>query len=320
MIATELTTIWTSEWFFFTDLVEHLVKVASLENKSLTSGSSNISQENKVLPTKRKSNIITSSSKPITSHKNDQRTTCQVIKPHESTLWEREEYTVRYILEESKANLLLRMIVDFKKYQYDVMKGIAFIPQISLYDETTLCSKMRVFEESTTLLLKYCLMAVEVVQTFDIALLAQHASDVLDFVLSNDYVFPDDPALLMSQQELRVVQCMNMVLISAERLNEESIASKFLEKHLPLKVTHFLSKGMNKVSESVYFELSWFISLMLDLEYVRTNKDLVFSTDEDKKHLVSLFNPIIKPLLTDYEKKKALRSLVDIINRFGMNN
>jgi len=164
------------------------------------------------------------------------------------------------------------------------------------------------------------LMAVEVVQTFDIALLAQHASDVLDFVLSNDYVFPDDPALLMSQQELRVVQCMNMVLISAERLNEESIASKFLEKHLPLKVTHYLSKGMNKVSESVYFELSWFISLMLDLEYVRTNKELVFSTDEDKKHVVSLYNPIIKPLLTDYEKKKALRSLVDIINRFGMNN
>lgn len=39
----------------------------------------------------------------------------------EGSLWERDELCVRYIIEEGKLNMLLRMMNDFKNFQYKIL-------------------------------------------------------------------------------------------------------------------------------------------------------------------------------------------------------
>ncbi len=323
-------------WLEFTNLIESLAKVASLEHKMFMDDhesqgtddtASSHSQASTI--TRKKSNIITSrsgnsaskvksssaSSNGVASASKDRSSHgSHIVRVHQSTLWEREEYTVRYILEESKANLLLRMISDYKKFQYSVEKGGTVITS-PLLDPLSLQTRMYIFEQSASRLLKYCLMAVEVIQTFDIAGLIQHASDVIDFAISDFFEVQNE---MEGVQEYSVIQYLNLILMCAERLNEEGMVNRIVEHDLPIKVTKLLAKYHGKCKESIRFELARCISLILDLDHIRGNPDSVFVADEDKKLLISLHQSTIKPLLTNYERKKALRALVDTIHRYSI--
>lgn len=39
------------------------------------------------------------------------------------SLWEREEHTVKYLVEEGKVSTLVRLLYDVKQKQYDIAKG-----------------------------------------------------------------------------------------------------------------------------------------------------------------------------------------------------
>lgn len=289
-----------------------------MEFKSVFSIPSNVAS-NPTINKKKKSNIVSCASHKIVSPSlpsasSNMRRHIQVGS--KGTLWEREEYTVRFFLEESKVNMLLRFLVEFKKEQKKLIDGTVItsdVAKLLQLDEHMLDSKMRCFEESLGILLKHCLMAVEVLQTLDINQLIEYASDVINLALSEQFIVPDPESFSKSQEFLAIIY-LGRLGEEAEHLQEEGICRKLAESNVLGKIIEFLGKFQTNLDTEDLFDASKSVSSILNLEYFHSNRDTVFS-DDQKKILTSLYDSVFKTLLTDYESKKALRALVDTVNR-----
>ena len=106
----------------------------------------------------------------------------------DSTLWEGEELTVRYMLEEGKLNLCLRLMEEYKRGQAaeqakgaaayeDFLKGVAAACECQ--DVALLKARLLVFEHNLGVLLRCALEHIEAVQTTDLPLLVSHCAAVL---------------------------------------------------------------------------------------------------------------------------------------------
>jgi hypothetical protein len=106
-----------------------------------------------------------------------------------TTLWERDELAVRFLLEEGKLNLCLRLLSDYQQFAQrsgldDIIRGaVIFDPkaQGEALSETAIRSALYDFEFYMGLLLSCALRAPEAVQTLDIALLVEHVSRVFKY-------------------------------------------------------------------------------------------------------------------------------------------
>merc|ERR1712050_489640 len=103
------------------------------------------------------------------------------------TLWDQEahENAIRILVEEAKVNLCLRMMNDYKKWQYDLQKKdatIAYAIKQYEYNHGQLEHKCLQFEESLGVLLDRAFAHVETLQLMDIPLLIEHCVLVLTHV------------------------------------------------------------------------------------------------------------------------------------------
>lgn len=107
------------------------------------------------------------------------------------TLWERNELIVRYMLEEGKLNLCLRLLIDFKTMQRNeqfadaLQNAKAKEPEATFDDLATIKIKAAMFEQGLGTLLSCSLGSIESLQTLDIPALIVHISDCLKFSLSH---------------------------------------------------------------------------------------------------------------------------------------
>jgi hypothetical protein len=310
------------EWLHSCDILENVSKIAVMEHRSAnaspnTSSSSILSSTSDFK--KKKSNIITSpSSKQPSSTGVPVYVNKSSVTSGKGTLWEREEYCVRYILEESKANMLLRLLTDFKQAQKQVREGVLKASDIAhklQLDENALLSKMRVYEESVGVLLKHCYMSIEVLQTTDLNHLIDHIALVVDNALGDKFIAPSDKDILVRSQEILAFEYLRLLSEDIENLNEQSISSRISEKGILLKGIRFLDKFYSHIYPADAFIVARALSIVLDLEYFQTNREKELGTEQDKKLLISLYDKCIKDMLTNYETKKALRGIVDTINR-----
>eukprot|EP00966_Prymnesium_polylepis_P007470 171624-Prymnesium_polylepis.1 len=106
-------------------------------------------------------------------------------KVSEQTLWEGEQLTVRFLLEEGKLNLCVRLMHEFKDWcakKGGLAKREEWLAECAPAAELTaanLKQKAESFEHSLGALLRCSLDHVEAVQTTDLSELTSHVHDVL---------------------------------------------------------------------------------------------------------------------------------------------
>ena len=105
-------------------------------------------------------------------------------KREESTLWEGDELTVRFLLEEGKLNLCLRLLHEVKS-ETAARAGDAAWLTLGAHaaglsgGADALGAKLGTFEQSMGALMRCAFEHVEAVQTTDLAELFVHVSEVL---------------------------------------------------------------------------------------------------------------------------------------------
>lgn len=114
-----------------TDEIENLSKIAAMEHQAdqinLTSNQlDNMANSSTTFTPKKKtgSSLVISSLRPsqkMNIHSVNQDTIMK-SKP-KGTLWDREEYCVRYIVEETKLSVLVHYMSDFKEIQKQITDG-----------------------------------------------------------------------------------------------------------------------------------------------------------------------------------------------------
>jgi len=240
----------------------------------------------------------------------------------DSTLWEGEELTVRFMLEEGKLNLCLRLMEEYKRAQAaEQAKGTAaysdFLSRVAAceaQEAEPLKARLLLFEQSLGMLLRCALDRVEAVQTTDLPLLVTHCAAVLA------HCSKVPPTELYGwewdrSQEAAVLRYLACVMVRVERLGEEKIMPLLKQGELlPLVVAHLHTHSVPLKDECGAG--AYFLALAMDTEDFATYKS-TFLPAVSKAQLKD-FKPLFLAALTaDAEGRRKFRPLLDEVAKAG---
>lgn len=236
-------------------------------------------------------------------------------KKKEGSLWERDEFTVRFIIEEGKLNFLLRSLTSFKTLQYSIREGKVDLEQHSKalkMDINMLNSKLTKYEQSLGLLLECCFGSIEALQILDLHELWSLVSGVLEQALNPNFQ-PIQNEDFLTLQEVLVFHYVKLVAQSIEKLDEESIIKSILDKdivNLMCKVLEKIHPLLSTEEQNIACDA---LSGIMETERFQTCRDECFPTVEDKIRLVTLHELFIDKLIVNYERKKQLRDRKSVV-------
>mmetsp|Transcript_25125 Transcript_25125/g.43370 ORF Transcript_25125/g.43370 Transcript_25125/m.43370 type:complete len:320 (+) Transcript_25125:88-1047(+) len=244
-------------------------------------------------------------------------------KGDEGTLWEREELTVRFLLEEGKLNMCLRLLNDFKLAFRNSATKRSLIQKAS--EELNLKpeeveAKVDAFEQNMGVLIHCALKSVESLQTVDIPLLIKHSGEVLAIVAEDPEIMNGKTGLALERcQETLVLQYLLSLGRKLESLSSEDRAMELLEEYGVLTALvafihrHYaLYKGMGDILPN----LAEFLALVFDTEHFQTHRDRIFSNDTQRMQACDLRAAFIDDMLVDVQARKKLQPLLDTLNVF----
>ncbi|EKX39520.1 hypothetical protein GUITHDRAFT_154440 [Guillardia theta CCMP2712] len=236
-----------------------------------------------------------------------------------TTLWERNELIVRYILEEGKLNLTLRLLVDFKDLQRQeqfankLSAAKQAEPNASFDDLSTIKIKAALFEQTLGVLILCSITSIEALQVIDFPLFIEHIAKTLEFALMHPEMVrsPDS----YRRQEVLAVSYIFHILQAMDQLQEDRIMEVMQEKKV------FPSLVRNIATYHTYYQTNvkkhsvMAVSSFVNTEAFKTNPKAFLQDDETKSLIVSLEESLIKEHFSDYSKKKLIRPLLDFILR-----
>jgi len=228
----------------------------------------------------------------------------------DSTLWEGDELTVRFLLEEGKLNLCLRLMADFKAAARQPITG-AMVLECEVHDEAALKARMLVFEQSLGTLLRCAFEHVEAVQTTDLPLLFGHCSQVMQWTLESD-----EAVSLDRTQEALVGHYLNSCMGRVEELGEGRLVPLILQHNLVPHTVALLSRFAKDLTEAGQLAASGFLAHTFDSETF-PGRRAEFIPPETAA-LLKGFRPLYLARLTEAtEVKRKLRPLLDAVVRAG---
>eukprot|EP00995_Heteronema_vittatum_P007629 NODE_277_length_1548_cov_292.615077_g201_i0.p1 GENE.NODE_277_length_1548_cov_292.615077_g201_i0~~NODE_277_length_1548_cov_292.615077_g201_i0.p1 ORF type:complete len:317 (+),score=127.48 NODE_277_length_1548_cov_292.615077_g201_i0:50-952(+) len=226
------------------------------------------------------------------------------------TLWDREELCVRYIVEEGKTNLLLRMLVDLKAQEY---KGLPdSIPAAE-------SARTKTYEIHLGMLFRMLLSAVEVLKTADTAAVADHIAVVLTHATQPDFALPSvsDCHCL---QEVLVVEYLFLIASHLDESSEGPFMTAFSDKGIfDLICTHY-QKFKDDISipdfQRKYYAL--FFAHVMETEAFATHKNTMLANPTTKETIIQLEERAKALGAADAKTKTALRPLLDQIAKLKL--
>jgi len=241
----------------------------------------------------------------------------------DSTLWEGDELTVRFMLEEGKLNLCLRLMHDYcrQRYSNSTMAGgeqykswlkttatqLAKAAPESKLDVEAVEGRIFTFEQGMGVLLRCAFEHVEAVQTTDIPELIEHACEVLSAcsgAAGGTLTFErTQPALL-----LRYLSSI-MLRVQEEKISEDKVMPLMLEMRIiPLVVAHLCTHRASFKPEDLSAGLN-FLARSFETEAV-CDQPRDFLPSESKQEL-KCFEDVLKQMSA--EERRNLRPLLDAI-------
>eukprot|EP00971_Amphidinium_carterae_P015398 304023-Amphidinium_carterae.2 len=233
----------------------------------------------------------------------------------EGTLWDQEahENAIRILVEEAKVNLCLRMMNDYKKWQYDSAASRSTIQdalQTYDYNQTQLEQKCQQFEEYLGLLLWRSFMHVETLQLMDIPLLVEHVVMVLDEASASGF----DHSGKAKMQEHVILHYFSSLMKHAEALSNSELLAKAKERLLVQKVVNFLLSTTPKecFAPDIVNSVAEGFAALADNEDFRTTWQDFLPTMPERATFMELEEKLVKPILEESpSRKRDLRPLTD---------
>lgn len=241
-------------------------------------------------------------------------------KDSEGTLWDQEQHenAIRILVEEAKVNLCLRMMHDFKKWQYDpAEKRATYHEAMQAYDysEVQLDQKCQQFEESLGMLLWRAFVHVETLQLMDIPLLIEHCALVLEACRRPGF----EPVRNLKMQETIVLYYFSSLMKHAEALNNGELLAKSREHRLVHFASEHVLSRVEVYPPDMIFAIAEGFSALADNEDFRSQWEQFFldadgkPDPEAKAGFLQLEAKVVAVALKEApERKRVLRPLLDL--------
>lgn len=238
-------------------------------------------------------------------------------KADPGTLWDRDELTVRFLLEEGKLNLCLRLMTEYSQFTRTPTYSTT-VQQVSTemsVDKKVIENRLESFEHSMGMLLSCAFKSVESLQTIDMPLLLEHVKDVLQAFNTRD----DQPTGdLEKRQESLVISYINSIFRYLEELPEDRIMELVEEHDIVGLLVDVLSKHGTTYSRRVVEVTCATLSLAMDSEAYKTHKERYVGSEERKLALIKVREQFLAELEKDYESRRRFTALLRQIDSFAM--
>jgi len=250
--------------------------------------------------------------------------TCGRNQDSDGTLWDQEvhENAIRILVEEAKVNLCLRMMTDYKRWQYKPAEKARTIEEArQRMGDTQLEQKCLMFEECMGHLLMKAFQHKETLQLMDIPMLIDHCC--LVFSRASEVAKPVDPSASKTQ-EILVLHYFTSLMKHAEELNNGELLAKARETNLIFLAAHHIIDDTYASLLDLSLIASEGFAAMADNEDFKTNWPTFFmdetgvTIDSEKKNLfvVHLSQRVVEPVLSRFpDKRKDLRPLLDLFRQ-----
>jgi len=236
-----------------------------------------------------------------------------------ATLWERNELTIRYLLEEGKLNLCLRLMIDFKDMQRKEQFAAALTtakaeePGHVFDDLPTIKVKAALYEQCLGLLLSCAFSNVESLQTLDMPALFEHMSRTLTFSLSHPEMVKSPDA--DRRQEVLTLHYIAEIFAKIEGLQEDRIMDLIQEHNITSLIIENMTIYFQEYSKPTRQQACLALSGIMGSEAFKSAPDTYLTTKEDKQKLVNLDGTVFKEQFPDYGSKKLVRPLLDAASK-----
>mmetsp|Transcript_95643 Transcript_95643/g.309824 ORF Transcript_95643/g.309824 Transcript_95643/m.309824 type:complete len:326 (-) Transcript_95643:120-1097(-) len=237
------------------------------------------------------------------------------------TLWDQEahENAIRILVEEAKVNLCLRMMNDFKVWQYnptDMKQSVENCMKTYDLSQVNIEQKCRQFEEYLGQLLWRAFAHVETLQLMDIPLLIDHCGLVLQHVDATRAAGLECSSSKL-EQEVLVMYYVSSLFKHAEALNNGELLAKAREvRLLPLVISHMSRHAAAEYPERISVEVAAGLAALADNEDFQTDWRSFFEGPEQMAAFLALQESFVAPIISaDPDKRRALRPLLDLFNK-----
>ena len=238
------------------------------------------------------------------------------------SLWDREDLCIRFILEEGKLNMLIRMLYDTKALYRKCKKEPDHLMHLveksgSPMDLTSVEGKLQVLEGSVGTILKVAFENDEVLQTCDMPLLVQHVAEVLQFCVDEEEELEASQELSTSQESM-VFHYLKDLAEHLHILDEERVFDLLVEHRIIPIVTSFLHVYHNVLSLDTRYAAALFFAQLCSAELFKGYQKQLFPEKEDSTRFLDLKDPLFGSFLADSTLRKQLRPLADFLTRLKM--
>lgn len=240
----------------------------------------------------------------------------------DATIWETQENFVRFIVEDGKLNVIMRAMIEYKKYRLASMNTP---DEIEINERISLCND---FENSLGKVLYHCWSHVEVVQTTELLPLVEYIAATLRDALSTEEALAKliaDP-MLAQKQEVMCLLYVGRVLQHIEALREERIMPLLRKAEVFPKMVVFLLRVHSYLPQNVVKLSINALSMWVETEDYSTYTSAYLGTDSsasltavDTLHeLLELRTQIAAPLLKSLprDQRMQVKPLVDAIDKY----
>ncbi len=266
-----------------------------------------------------------------------------------TTLWDRDELAVRFLLEEGKLNLCLRLLSEYQEFVQrprldDVIRDATITDpkgQGSAMSESAIRSTLDDFEFYMGLLLSCALRAPEAVQTMDISLLVGHIASVFKHGIFS-------PSLLsapdISRKQLSVCFLYLRELFKYADEHSGDRIMQLIQQHEVGNCMVTVLNGAVSWPKNILAVACSCLSALMSTEQYCTHPERYISSDCEKIILrlrssvvTAIFSTYLNSLplalflfllaetnliysLRSYELKKTIRPLLDNIDKFELKH
>eukprot|EP01033_Poteriospumella_lacustris_P009517 gene9517-6820_t len=236
----------------------------------------------------------------------------------DATLWETEEQALRFLLEDGKLNLCVRILIEFKVAQIESRRDNRG-PMIDYFRE---CDK---FEKGLGVILRNAWQHVEVQQTTDVHAVVEHIGGVLaanlqQSALVHDLLRNND---IYQRQEMLVFQYLHDLLKNVEEIRESRLMPIVRENRIFMKTIRNLTEFGTEIIPKHKLLVATALAYLVDTEDFLTHRDQYIIGREDIEDLVRCKEQVLQGLMTDLEKKKltdmGARQLMELGQRLRQN-
>lgn len=225
----------------------------------------------------------------------------EIPKEDDATLWECEELALRYVLEDGKLNLCLRLLEEYLALAKEVDNGARDVTPEQR-------EKMDTFEQGIGQLLANAWLHVEALQTTDIPLLVTLMEHVLRKAVADTETEP-----YQYRQPAMVVHYIYAIAKNLDEVGETRVFGELMSHDIiPLFITH-CAKNHGRMTPKDHEVAALGLSALAAAEDFGTNKARILSSEEVMADLVSLEGAFVSGMTGDADGRRKLRPLLDLL-------